>query len=95
MWVCSRLDALARPVAQYVKYGEPPWISEMYGYVFAAAEQQIDTKLLQGLVEGTAAIVREVERVGDPAGIEADDGGGCSERLQRAADGGRGDVAGG
>jgi|EP00966_Prymnesium_polylepis_P101318 hypothetical protein len=23
----------------YVKFGEAPWISEMYGYMFAAAEQ--------------------------------------------------------
>ena len=37
----------------YVKYGEAPWISEMYGYVFSAAEHQIDTKLLRGLVEYT------------------------------------------
>jgi hypothetical protein len=34
----------------YVKFGEAPWISEMYGYVLAAAEQRIDTKLLNGLV---------------------------------------------
>ena len=37
----------------YVKYGEAPWISEMYGYVFSAAEHKIDTKLLRGLVEYT------------------------------------------
>ena len=37
----------------YVKFGEAPWISEMYGYVVAAAEQLIDTKLLDGLVEYT------------------------------------------
>ena len=37
----------------YVQFGEAPWISEMYGYIFAAAEQGIDTKLLNGLVEYT------------------------------------------
>ena len=37
----------------YVQFGEAPWISEMYGYIFAAAEQRIDTKLLTGLVEYT------------------------------------------
>ena len=37
----------------YVKYGEPPWISEMYGYIFAASEQQVDTTLLHGLVQYT------------------------------------------
>ena len=37
----------------YVQFGEPPWISEMYGYIFAAAEQGIETKLLNGLVEYT------------------------------------------
>ena len=37
----------------YVKYGEAPWISEMYGYVFAASEQRIATTLLSGLVQYT------------------------------------------
>ncbi len=37
----------------YVHFGEAPWISEMYGYVFAAAEAAIDTKLLTGLVQYT------------------------------------------
>jgi len=37
----------------YVHFGEAPWISEMYGYVMAASEQRIDTKLLHGLVEYT------------------------------------------
>ena len=37
----------------YVKFGEAPWISEMYGYVMAASEQHIDTKLITGLVEYT------------------------------------------
>jgi len=35
----------------YVKFGEAPWISEMYGYMFAAAEQGIDTKLQHGIVQ--------------------------------------------
>ncbi|KAL1503306.1 hypothetical protein AB1Y20_011358 [Prymnesium parvum] len=35
----------------YVKFGEAPWISEMYGYMFAAAEQGIDTTLKEGMVE--------------------------------------------
>ena len=42
--------ALAAP---RVQFGEAPWISEMYGYVFAAAEAGIDTKLLHGLVQYT------------------------------------------
>lgn len=35
----------------YVKFGEAPWISEMYGYMFAAAEQGVDTKLTRGVVQ--------------------------------------------
>ena len=37
----------------YVEYGEPPWISEMYGYVFSTSEQRIDTTLLSGRVQYT------------------------------------------
>ena len=32
--------------------GEPPWISEMYGYMFGAAEQGVDTTLTQGVAAG-------------------------------------------
>eukprot|EP00967_Tisochrysis_lutea_P126866 scaffold215133_cov39-Tisochrysis_lutea.AAC.3 len=37
----------------YVKRDEAPWISEMYGYVIAAAEARIDTKLVRGVVQYT------------------------------------------
>ena len=37
----------------YVAFGEAPWISEMYGYVFAASEAGIDTKLQHGMVHYT------------------------------------------
>ena len=39
----------------YVKFGEPPWISEMYGYMFGAAEQGVDTTLTRGVVQYTDA----------------------------------------
>ena len=39
----------------YVAYGEAPWISEMYGYVFAASEAGIDTYLQHGMVQYTDA----------------------------------------
>ena len=48
----------------YVKFAEAPWISEMYGYVFAAAEQGIDTKLLNGLVQYTDAHSAEMPPYG-------------------------------
>ena len=32
---------------------QAPWISEMYGYIFAAAEAGVDTKLLHGVVQYT------------------------------------------
>jgi hypothetical protein len=35
--------------------GEPPWISEMYGYMFGAAEQGVDTSLTRGVVQYTDA----------------------------------------
>jgi hypothetical protein len=51
----------------YVQYGEAPWISEMYGYVFAASEAGIDTKLLHGMVHYTDHTSAAMPDAGGPS----------------------------
>ena len=51
----------------YVGFGEAPWISEMYGYVFAASEAGIDTKLQHGMVQYTDSTTAAPYAQGGPA----------------------------
>lgn len=48
----------------YVHFGEAPWISEMYGYVFGAAEQSIDTKLTRNVVAYADALTPQPFPIG-------------------------------
>ncbi len=44
----SKLKSDINTVQKGISYGEVPWISEMYGYAFAAAEVGLDHKFTRG-----------------------------------------------